>query len=408
MQWLMLQQEQPEDYVIATGVQYSVRHFVELAARQLGVSLEFEGQGTQEVGRVAKVEGKRANLKPGDVIVRVDPRYFRPTEVDTLLGDASKARGKLGWTPATTLTELVAEMVEVDYTAAKRDSPVKLAWIPGLRSQRVVMILQRIAQAVVRRVPPHAMDQVEEFLLGLRDFERLATQRESALTIVCDDGEIADLEIVEVLESRGVKGVFAVSPDLIGRPGFLTYDQLRDMRAAGHEIAFHGTTHDPFTAYGDSRRLLESVRDGMRRLHAEGLGVPSTLIYPFGSNNRAVRKAVSTVFDCAFTTWFGLNERKCNRFAIRRVPFGSYTGRLPATEEWYRSLLDRSSAGSCWPTLMLHPSGPGHDKAHDVMLGRLIDHAQERGIPVRTVSAHRGAPALAGPSSRAAGAVRSR
>ena len=127
MQWLMLQQEQPEDYVIATGVQHSVRHFVELAARQLGVSLEFEGQGTLEVGRVAKVEGKRAKLKPGDVIVRVDPRYFRPTEVDTLLGDASKARDKLGWTHTTTLTELVAEMVEVDYTAAKRDSLVKLA-----------------------------------------------------------------------------------------------------------------------------------------------------------------------------------------------------------------------------------------------------------------------------------------
>jgi len=270
------------------------------------------------------------------------------------------------------------------------------------------MIIQRIAQAVARRIPAHAKDRVEEAVLGLREFERISTPSESALTIVCDDGELKDLDVVDVLNQRGVKGVFAVSPDLIGRPGFLSYEQLRAIRTAGHEVAFHGTTHDRFTAYVDSRRLLESVRDGMRRLHAEGLGVPSTLIYPFGSNNRAVRKAVATVFDCAFTTWFGLNERKCNRFAIRRVPFGAYTGRLPATEAWYRALLDRSAAGSCWPTLMLHPSGPGHDKAHDVMLGRLIDHAQERGIPVRTVSAHRGAAALAGPSSRAAGAARSR
>jgi len=127
MQWLMLQQERPEDYVIATGVQYSVRQFVELAAQQLGVSVAFEGDGEREVGRVTKVQGKRAQLKPGDVIVRVDPRYFRPTEVQTLLGDPSKAKRQLGWQPTTTLPELVAEMVEADYTAAKRDSLVKLA-----------------------------------------------------------------------------------------------------------------------------------------------------------------------------------------------------------------------------------------------------------------------------------------
>lgn len=270
------------------------------------------------------------------------------------------------------------------------------------------MNIQCITQALVRRIPPHAKDRVEEALLGLRTFERLATPSPSALTIVCDDGELKDLDTVDVLNDRGVKGVFAVSPDLIGRPGFLSYEQLRAIRSAGHEIAFHGTTHDAFTAYADSRSLLESVRDGMRRLHAEGLGTPSTLIYPFGSNSRAVRQAVSTVFDCAFTTWFGLNERRCNRYAIRRVPFGAYTGKLPATEEWYRGLLDRSVAGHCWPSLMLHPSGPGHEKAHDALLGRLIDHAHERGIPVRTVSMHLGAHPFASRSTREAGAVGSR
>jgi GDPmannose 4,6-dehydratase len=126
-QWLMLQQEVPEDFVIASGVQSSVRQFVELAALELGVTLQFEGTGLDEVGRVAKVEGKRARLKRGDVIVRVDPRYFRPTEVETLLGDASKARQKLGWTSTTTLPQLVAEMVAADYSAATRDTLVKLA-----------------------------------------------------------------------------------------------------------------------------------------------------------------------------------------------------------------------------------------------------------------------------------------
>ena len=127
MQWLMMQQEQAEDYVIATGVQYSVRQFVERAAAELGVTVAFKGDGANEIGVVAGVIGNRAKCKPGDVIVRVDPRYFRPTEVETLLGDPSKAKAKLGWVPTTTFEELVREMIESDYSAAKRDSMVKLA-----------------------------------------------------------------------------------------------------------------------------------------------------------------------------------------------------------------------------------------------------------------------------------------
>ena len=127
MQWLMLQQEVAEDFVIATGVQYSVRQFVEFAAAELGITLAFSGEGDQEIATVVKVQGNRAKCKPGEVIVRVDPRYYRPTEVETLLGDPSKAKEKLGWVPKTTLPELVKEMVEADYTSAKRDSLVKLA-----------------------------------------------------------------------------------------------------------------------------------------------------------------------------------------------------------------------------------------------------------------------------------------
>jgi GDPmannose 4,6-dehydratase len=127
MQWLMLQQDKPEDFVIATGVQYSVRQFVEFAALELGVTLAFTGEGKEEVGTVVKVEGDKAHCKVGDVVVKVDPRYYRPTEVETLLGDPSKAKQKLGWMPKITLRELVTEMVESDYLSAKRDNLVKEA-----------------------------------------------------------------------------------------------------------------------------------------------------------------------------------------------------------------------------------------------------------------------------------------
>jgi GDPmannose 4,6-dehydratase len=127
MQWLMLQQEVAEDFVIATGVQYSVRQFVEFAAAELGITIRFEGEGEQEVGIVDAITGDRAKAKVGQVVVKVDPRYYRPTEVETLLGDPTRAREKLGWTPKTTLRELVKEMVEADYTSAKRDALVKLA-----------------------------------------------------------------------------------------------------------------------------------------------------------------------------------------------------------------------------------------------------------------------------------------
>ena len=127
MQWLMLQQEIPEDFVIATGVQYTVRQFVERSASELGVKIRFEGEGEREVGIVAAVTGDRAKVEVGDVIVKVDPRYFRPTEVETLLGDPTKAKEKLGWVPETSFEELVREMIEADYVSARRDSVIKQA-----------------------------------------------------------------------------------------------------------------------------------------------------------------------------------------------------------------------------------------------------------------------------------------
>ena len=125
MQWLMLQQDVAEDFVIATGVQYSVREFVDFAAKELGVTLVFEGEGVSEIARITAVNNVDAKCKIGDTVVRVDLRYFRPTEVETLLGDPSKAKQKLGWSPVTTLQQLVSEMAQSDFTSAKRDSLVK-------------------------------------------------------------------------------------------------------------------------------------------------------------------------------------------------------------------------------------------------------------------------------------------
>ncbi len=121
MQWMMLQQDQPEDFVIATGVQYSVRQFIQWSAQELGVTLRFEGTGVDEKGYVEAIVGDKAPaLKPGDCIVRIDPRYFRPAEVETLLGDPAKAKSRLGWVPEITVQEMCAEMVAADLQAAQR------------------------------------------------------------------------------------------------------------------------------------------------------------------------------------------------------------------------------------------------------------------------------------------------
>ena len=121
MQWMMLQQDSPDDFCIATGVQYSVRQFIELSAQELGISIKFQGEGLDEIGIVESIEGVNAPaLNKGDIIFRVDKRYFRPAEVETLLGCSKKAREKLGWIPEITVQEMCAEMVREDLKNAKR------------------------------------------------------------------------------------------------------------------------------------------------------------------------------------------------------------------------------------------------------------------------------------------------
>jgi GDPmannose 4,6-dehydratase len=126
MQWMMLQQETAEDFVIATGKQISVREFVRMSAAEVGIELEFKGEGVEEYAVVAAVTGDDASaLNVGDVVVRVDPKYFRPAEVETLLGDPSKAKEKLGWVPEITVEEMCAEMVQHDLNSAKQHALLK-------------------------------------------------------------------------------------------------------------------------------------------------------------------------------------------------------------------------------------------------------------------------------------------
>lgn len=126
MQWIMLQQDEPDDFIVATGLQYSVREFVQWSAQELGIFLKFEGEGLNEVAIVDRVLGSNAPaVKQGNVIVRVDPRYFRPTEVENLLGNPAKAKAKLGWQPEISAREMCKEMISVDLQCAKRQTLLK-------------------------------------------------------------------------------------------------------------------------------------------------------------------------------------------------------------------------------------------------------------------------------------------
>ncbi len=126
MQWMMLQQDRPEDFVIATGLQYTVREFIAWAAAELSIELEFSGSGVDEIARVRSVDNNMAPaVKTGDVVMRVDPRYFRPAEVETLLGDPARAKERLGWEPEITAQEMCAEMIDEDLRIAKRHALLK-------------------------------------------------------------------------------------------------------------------------------------------------------------------------------------------------------------------------------------------------------------------------------------------
>lgn len=236
----------------------------------------------------------------------------------------------------------------------------------------------------------HASALAEERLGGVRAFEGMLVPPEPVVTVTSDDGSARNLDVAEVLNTVGVKGVFAVSPDLLGRPGMLTLAHLGELRDAGHEIAFHGTSDVPFTSHRSTASLLGDLQRGLQYLRDNGFG-PDVVMYPSGQHNRSIRSAVATVFAAGFSTWFGVNRDVANRYAIRRIPFGAYA--RSATESRYRQLLGDTASCGGWAVLMLHPGAEGHTAAHDRMLGRIVRQAVESSVHVRTAHTQLAAPA---------------
>ncbi len=166
MQWMMLQQEKPEDFVIATGTQHSVRDFVNAAASHLGLTLEWQGEGAGECGVIGHSDGRFPELKPGSVLVRVDPEYYRPAEVETLLGDASKAREKLGWTPRTSFAELVEEMMAADLELAFRNAALSGHSTKITRGEAGAAALRNRLQALKAAFGPDEAEDIRGGLAG--------------------------------------------------------------------------------------------------------------------------------------------------------------------------------------------------------------------------------------------------
>ena len=248
--------------------------------------------------------------------------------------------------------------------------------------------MNRIINAIKGRLPAHFSDRMEERIRGLRDFERLEPLDSSALTITCDDSALRDQDIVSVLDAQNLKGLISVSPDLVGTDGYLDYPALRDIQARGHELAFHGNDHSPFTDIRPLSKLTDNVADGLTRLRDHGLST-QTVVYPCGNNNRRIRQALAPFFRAGVSTWFGVNSgKRINRYAIRRVPFGAYASQHAPSEHWYRDMIDAALSEPRWIILMLHPGSTEHTPDHTAMLQRLTQYARERGLPVRSVSAH--------------------
>ncbi|WP_428425491.1 hypothetical protein [Methylibium sp.] len=243
----------------------------------------------------------------------------------------------------------------------------------------------------------HWAARAEEKALGLLESERLEITQ-GALTLVSDDGEDRNLELANLLGQTGAVASLAVADDFVGRPGFLGYAHLLELQQAGHEIAFHGRTRVPFDLFPDGDALRADLLAGATRLRAQGLSI-SNLIYRWGTSTRAARKQVQPLFASASVPWFGLNEGTVNRYALRRIAFGAFTGRSVRTQDWFVRVIEQAAQGRCWPILMLHPGAAGHTAEHNAMLHDLLVHAKHVGLPVRTLAQHLAALGVTAPAA---------
>ena len=228
----------------------------------------------------------------------------------------------------------------------------------------------------------HLYARLEERALGRRDFER-NTAKGGALTLMSDDGQTRNLELAAVLAEAGAPGAFSVAGDNIGRDGYLSYAQLRDLQAAGHEIMFHGRSNARFSPPMNVPAVTADAKAGLAELRAQKLNV-TNLNIRWGTSTRAARQAVAPLFDSAFVPWFGINDASSNRYALRRMAFGAYAGKNMQTEGWYKDLIERAGRENLWPVFMLHPSADDHTAEHNALLLRLLQHAKKVGLPVRT------------------------
>jgi peptidoglycan/xylan/chitin deacetylase (PgdA/CDA1 family) len=231
----------------------------------------------------------------------------------------------------------------------------------------------------------HHLARAGAAILPLREFELCHWRRGPALSIVCDDGCASDLrEVVPLLDRMGLPGCFAPVSGLVGLDGHMKATELRALARSGHEIASHSDVHRPLTARapGELKIGLARARDALSEIVQQPV---TTLVYPYGNNGRLVRSLASASYDCGITTWTGMQHGSFNRFAIRRVPFGSYCRPGQDTWTWFERLLLQATSQGSWLLLMLHTAAPAHDLKQSMLLERLLRFAVESGVPVVTV-----------------------
>ncbi|WP_197418097.1 polysaccharide deacetylase family protein [Paucibacter sp. KCTC 42545] len=221
-------------------------------------------------------------------------------------------------------------------------------------------------------------------LLPRREFERCQWGGRAAVSFVFDDGYSADIEYgVKPLDEFGVKGVFAPCSNLVGAAGFLSADELRYMSERGHEIASHMDSHTALwdRKSGSVHRGMVSAKENLRNT----IGVPvDCLVYPYGANTRELRVEAAKVYRSGFTTWEGLNVGCFNRYAVRRIAFGSHTRPGENRLEHYLKLVHLAQLTGAWLVFMLHPQESAHDAYQDNCLRRVIEDILKRNMPVLT------------------------
>lgn len=235
------------------------------------------------------------------------------------------------------------------------------------------------------KVLARRLARLGERLLPLRPFERLRLDGRPRLSFVCDDGRAEDLDkLAPVFAAAGVPASFAVTSGLVGAPGYMGAADLRALCAAGHEISCHMDRHEPVAG-------LDAAELAARMARADAAlgvfpGYTRCLVYPYGDNSRRVRQEAARRFACGVSAWPGLNAGLANRFALRRMAFGSYLGRHLPEGGHYLGLVEQAARRGAWLIFMLHAAHPDHDRAQGELLAAVLDRAGELGLPVQTLA----------------------